>query len=226
MLKGTRAVEIRQLEPPIYLVSTLETASRAKNKVLKEGLVIHAYGSNKEEILGLAVGLVLRQDLKLLVFDLPGHGRNENLLTLANCLQSLKRAKALLNKPTFFVGHSLGGYLGLMAGLPLGVLISAPGKAIFESSRQDLLRTLRTKRVHESTPYAGLNEILATKVKPVSNMLLLRAENELKSVVDSMANWESLGFETKKVSGSNHLDIVSSHVAAEVISLWLKENLS
>src|SRR3972149_8424415 len=132
MLKGTRAGEIRQLEPPIYLVSTLETASRAENKVLKEGLIIHAYGSNKEEILGLAVGLALRQDLKLLVFDLPGHGRTGNLLTLANCLQSLKRAKVLLNKPTFFVGHSLGGYLGLMADLPLGVLISVPDQADFK----------------------------------------------------------------------------------------------
>lgn len=191
----------------------------------REGLVIHGYGSNSGEMLGLAVGLAEEMPLKLLVFDLPGHGAAAAApLTLAAACKSLDEAAAALENLSFFIGHSLGARVGLLSGVARAVCISLPGKTRFEGSRSDLLRHLRARRVNEASPLGGLTEILAAAVEPAEKTLLLRAGHELESVKALAAEWENRGIDCHKIIDSNHNDIVSSPETRGVIAAWLKQN--
>lgn len=200
-----------------------------------QGLVIHGYGGNSEEMLGLAVGIACRLEVRMLVFDLPGHncvgaglrqsGEPDELLTRAAALLCIEAAASALTEPSFFIGHSLGARLGLEAGLPLAVVISMPGPADFSGSRRELLTTLRARRVREVAPFRGLEEILSGGVEPAPETLLLRAARDIDSVKTLADEWQARGIRCLKISDSNHNDIVSSHGAREAIADWLKENL-
>lgn len=191
-----------------------------------EGLVIHGYGGSKEEMLGLAVGLAARLPLKLLLFDLPGHGSAaEEPLTLAAAREKVAAAAAALENPTFFVGHSLGARVGLLSGLELAVCISMPGAARFEGSRADLLRTLRVRQVNEAAPISGLVDVFANGAEPAAKTLLLCAGSELESVTELAAAWDEQGIPCIEVEGSGHNDIVGAQDTWEVTATWLKDNL-
>lgn len=191
-----------------------------------EGLIIHGYGGCKEEILGLAVGLAARLPLRLLLFDLPGHGSAaEEPLTLAAAREKVAAAVAALDEPAFFVGHSLGARVGLLSGLELAVCISMPGAARFEGSRADLMRTLRVRQVNEAAPLSGLLEVLANGAAPAARTQLLCAGRELESVTELAAAWRGQGIPCIEVEGSGHNDIVSVPLTWEVTAAWLKDNL-
>ncbi len=192
----------------------------------RQGLAIHGYGGNSGEMLGLAVDLAARLNLRLLVFDLPGHGGfAREPLTRAAALSALESALGGLEAPAFFIGHSLGARLGLEAGLETAVLISMPGSASFAGSRHELMRTLRARRVNEPRPLQGLEEILAGQARPAPRTLLLRARHELDSVISLTAAWEKRGLCCRKIKDSSHNDIISSAAARETIAAWLEENL-
>ncbi len=199
---------------------TINTANKntyiiSSPKPQQEGLLIHGYGSNKEEVLGLALNIAKETNSKILLFDLPGHGNNQKIkLNLENALQSLSEAINNLKKPSFVIGHSLGARLALMSSLPNTVAISMPSKAFFEGSRKELIKTLRVRRVNETKPYAGLEEILAQPIETCKNTLYLKAGQDLESVLPC-----------QQIKNCNHNDIISAPETADVISAWLKEKL-
>ena len=126
-------------------------------------------------------------------------------------------------KVDFFIGHSVGARLGLVAGLENGILLSMPGNAFFEGRKKDLIKTLRVRRVNEKSPFSGLEELLSVEVKPGVNDLLLLADQDIKSVKALYDQWQEKGHVYQKVKGSNHLDIVSSHTVIEAAKKWLEE---
>jgi len=191
-----------------------------------EGLVIHGYGSNKEEVLGLAVNLAVRLPLKLVVFDLPGHGENKQLFNWQNSKQTVTAAASLLTQPQFFIGHSVGARLGLLLSLPYAICLSLPGKAEFNGGHRELLRTLRYKRVQETTPYSGLEEILRSNLFLPPNTLLLLAKTDLKSVKE-LAHLCQQQQKLKVITINNcqHLDIVSQPDTVKEITVWLQKQL-
>lgn len=211
-------VEVRPWQNSGYLVSSGGAAH--------QGLVIHGYGGNSTEMLGLAVDLASRLELQMLVFDLPGHGGAANvMLTRSAALASVKSTARAMGDPSFFIGHSLGARLGLEAGFSTGVLLSMPGPASFEGSRSDLFRTLRARRVNEPSPFQGLEEILTDEVEPVPKTFFLRAGHDLQSVKQLAAEWEKMGIACGKIKDSNHNDIVSSPETRDVVAEWLQKNL-
>ena len=192
-----------------------------------DGLVIHGYGGNKEEMLALAVALAERSHLRLLVCDLPGHGSfSTKEFTLDNALDALKPAMTTIGRPDFFVGHSVGARLGLMLGLPIAAAISPPGEIVFEGGRADLLRVLRARRVKEVAPFHGLQEVLAAPVEPAPQTLVLKAAIELKSVNSFVDDWQALGIESSRIAESDHLDIISATQTHLVVGEWLDRCLS
>ncbi len=189
---------------------------------LPEGLVIHGYGGNKEELLGLAYHLADALRVSLRLFDLPGHGPDgDDLLTSQSAASAVQKRLKAMTRPSFFVGHSLGARLGLTTGLPTGVSISLPGPALFEGGRRDLLKTLRARRVRESKPFAGLVEILSDPLTPAAETLLLYAANDIKSATDMVREWQSTVARVEKIPQTGHLDIVSHPKTWRTISDWL-----
>lgn len=193
---------------------------------LIEGLVIHGYGGNKEEILGLAINLAEKLPLKLVVFDLPGHGENNLLFNLKNSKQAVEAVASLLSQPQFFIGHSVGARLGLLLSLPFAVCLSLPGKAEFKGSNKELLRTLRYKRVQEARPFSGLEEILKTNFFLPLQTLLLLAKTDLKSVKDlAKICHQQQKLKMVTINNCQHLDIVSQPATLKEITVWLKTQL-
>lgn len=188
-----------------------------------EGLFIHGYGGNKEELLGPASNLAQRFNLRLAVFDLPGHGAfASKMFTLDNSLEALRMAIKTLDKPEFAIGHSIGARLALMTGMPIAALISPPGEIVFEGGRAELFRILRARRVAETAAYAGLKEILSVGVEPARETLLLKASLDLKSVSAFVDSWRKRGFDSFKISSSDHLDIISSPETGKIVGQWLE----
>lgn len=188
------------------------------------GLVIHGYGGNKEEMLGLAAHVAYTTRTRLLLFDLPGHGPGgDDLLTLEASRAALDARARLLKQPGFVIGHSLGARLALMSGLPRAALISMPGAALFEGSRRELLRTLRARRVRESETYGGLKEIMAAPVEPAKNTLLLYAGGDILSSAALARDWGDRVDKTVKVPGCGHLDIVSHPATLSEICEWIRK---
>ncbi len=187
-----------------------------------EGLVVHGYGGNKEEMLGLAYHVVVQAGVCLRLFDLPGHAPDKNdLLTRATAAVAVQKRLEGPRRPSFFIGHSLGARLGLEAGLDTGVAISLPGPALFEGSRRDLLRTLRTRRVREPEPFSGLTDILNGPLTPSRGTLLLYAADDIKSVSDAAGEWGGAIDRIEKIPGAGHLDIISHPQTWRTICDWL-----
>jgi hypothetical protein len=230
-------VKVEQIDNSTCLV--------ASENPKKEGLVIHGYGGNKEEMLGLAINLAESADLKLLVFDLPGHGslsneefnlknslkrlddaakmlKTSNSITGPNSPLFIKTEESVLRKADFYIGHSVGARLGLIAGMGNGALLSMPGSAFFEGRKKDLVRTLRVRRVKEKIPFNGLEEILSVEIKPGDGDLLILADQDIQSVKSFYDEWQNKGYEYQKIKGSNHLDIISSGSVIEEIKKWLE----
>lgn len=191
-----------------------------------QGLVIHGYGCCSLEMLGLAVSLASGESMRLLLFDLPGHGSafNEEFTAKA-ALAATKEAVAAIRKPAFVIGHSLGGRLSLATGISNAVLLSMPGTAEFEGSRSSLLRVLRPQRVNEAVRFQALKELLAGDVRPAPHTLFLTAGRDLKSVRDMAAAWQTEQVSFAKIKNCDHGDIMSSRETEKVIKAWLKQNL-
>lgn len=232
---------VKYIDPATVIVSG--------KKALKKGIIIHGYGGNKEEMFGLALNLAENKGLKLLVFDLPGHGSlSDARFNLDSSIDRIKKVIKLLNldchsegpqtteeseteilrhvvpqDDIFFIGHSIGARLGLIAGLKNGVLISMPGEAFFEGNRKQLIRTLRVRRVNENPLFSGLREIILKEIKLGDNNLLLLADQDLQSVKDLYADLEKRGLAYKTIKGSSHLDIISSHLTLNLTKKWLEE---
>ncbi len=193
---------------------------------LPEGLVIHGYGGNKEELLGLAYHVAAAARVRLRLFDLPGHGPDgDDLLTSRTAASAVQERVEAIIRPSFFIGHSLGARLGLAAGLPAGVAISLPGPALFEGGRRDLLITLRAHRVREREPFAGLVEILNDPLAPVAETLLLYAANDIKSAADTAKEWRDTVEQVERIPQTGHLDIVSHPKTWRTVSNWLSARI-
>jgi len=193
---------------------------------LPEGLVVHGYGGNKEEMLGLAYHVAAAAQVRLRLFDLPGHTPDgDDLLTSRTAAAAVQKRVEAMSRPSFFIGHSLGARLGLAAGLPVGVIISLPGPARFEGGRRDLLKTLRVRRVRECEPFAGLVEILNDPFEPAAETLLLYAANDIKSATDTAKEWRGAVERVERIPETGHLDIVSHPKTWRTVSDWLGERV-
>lgn len=216
------------ISEPVAFAYEVRAAGAESAAGAAEGLVVHGYGGNKAEVLGLAVGIIgaaAPLSLRLLAVDLPGHGQGGDYFSLRQCLDRLSQALKQLRRPVFFVGHSVGARLGLEIGLGTGALISAPGDGLFEGGRKDLVRTLRARRVREERPYSGLEEIVSREPRPVPTMMMVRARYELQAVTGLMEKWRHVSFQAPVVEKANHLDIVTMVNTAEVVGAWLKKTL-
>ena len=193
---------------------------------LPEGLVIHGYGGNKEELIGLAYHVASAAWVRLRLFDLPGHGPDaDDLFASRTAASAVRKRIVAMTRPSFFIGHSLGARLGLATGLPAGVTISLPGPALFEGGRRDLLKTLRVRRVREREPFAGLVEILNDPIRPAAETLLLYAANDIKSATDTAKEWRSTVERVERIPETGHLDIVSHPKTCRTISDWLRARI-
>lgn len=217
-----------------------------------EGLMLHGYGSSSLEMMGLAVSLAEGLKLRIYIFDLPGHASAfEEAFTAESAIAATRSAAAAIGNAAFVIGHSLGARLALNSGIATAVLLSMPGAAEFDGSREDMLKVLRPQRVNEPAALKSLASILSEDVRPAPRTLVVTASRELKSVRDMASAWRNLKsvsesatprreqkseadsappwrkqkVEFAVIKDSHHNDIVSSAETLKVIKAWLPANL-
>lgn len=215
--RNTKGITLQQTEVGSAPAYVLSMAGAAKNAV-----ILHGYGSCKEEVLGLGAA-VARAGWAAFLPDLPGHGAHDKPLTGENIREFAKTlATAGFHAA---VGHSLGGRLAMVLGIKPLCLLSVPLTAHFKGRRSDLLRVLRARRVREAGPYTGLEEALHTLEAPwpAPPVLLLHAARDLPTCLEAAAHGRDLGWEIRIVRGVGHLDIISAPEAMAGVYAWFKE---
>jgi len=201
---------------PTYILS----ASTDKRKAL----ILHGYGSNKEEMLGCALSVV-KVGFKVYVCDLPGHGEHKDKLNWKSVKEFIQNLKNL--EFEIVIGHSLGARLACLFFCPKLILISPPFEAKFKGSKKELVKILRARRVKEEKYYQGLIEVLNSlpefSFDKAQKVLLLYSNNDLDTVKTAVQKAKELEAQIEIIPGVNHNDIISHHLTFKKIFNWIKD---
>jgi len=215
------------MECKIFLKNVLDTPTYflSPPSAKDNAIVLHGYGSNKEEIIGCALAIA-RANFNVYVPDLPGHGENKetfNLKTLKKFIEGLKRFEFKLA-----LGHSLGARIVFQLPCKRIILISPPLEAIFDGTKKELLTILRARRVKEEKYYEGLRDalkLLPMTFKAFKEILFIYAKNDLLTVKEAAKRARASNIKIEIIPDANHNDIISSQITFKRIKEWLSPSL-
>jgi dienelactone hydrolase len=120
-------------------------------------VVVHGFGGNKEEVLGLA-SRIAAVGLTTCAIDLRGHGESTSTLDegvsrdVEGVVEALRRWGRVAA-----VGHSLGGRLALASSADFAIGISPALPREYGANTRNMLAALRSHRVRESSPGVNLD---------------------------------------------------------------------
>ncbi len=113
-------------------------------------LVIHGFGGNKEEQLGLS-WRISNLGYNTFTIDLRGHG--ENTLPFSPKIEEdIDSLVNTLHKPLIVIGHSLGGRLALLTKANFRIGLSPALSQSFSEQTKTLIHNMRHYRVFEDSP--------------------------------------------------------------------------
>jgi pimeloyl-ACP methyl ester carboxylesterase len=172
-------------------------------------VVIHGFGGNKEEQLGLSFRIA-ELGFDTYTMDLRGHGENASALDpamfddvealIAHCRRAGEVAA---------VGHSLGGRLALLSSADYRVGISPALGKTFSGRTRDTVKRQRNHRVSEATEDAGFDIIDA--LPDVSALtardLVLYGSRDVPEIVRSCEALQHDGQHVVRVDDAFHGDI-------------------
>jgi pimeloyl-ACP methyl ester carboxylesterase len=174
-------------------------------------IIVHGYGGNKEEQLGLG-WRVAEAGLLACVIDLRGHGEHPLQLDInaGSDLNAAIRYCRSFGKVTA-IGHSLGGRLALLSDADFRIAISPSLGRMYGERTQEMLRTLRSHRVRPP----DLATLLAIQERllvwdPASgsgNTLLLFAERDAPEIREGCITLMNAGVHAIEIPGAMHSDI-------------------
>jgi pimeloyl-ACP methyl ester carboxylesterase len=185
----------------------LVTISAPGNTV--SAVVIHGFGGNKEEQLGLSFRIA-ELGFDTYTMDLRGHGENANALDPA-MLDDVEALIAHCRRAgeVAAVGHSLGGRLALLSSAGYRVGISPALGKTFSGRTRDTVKRQRNHRVSEATEDAGFDIIDA--LPDVSALtardLVLYGSRDVPEIVRSCEALQHDGRHVVRVDDAFHGDI-------------------
>jgi dienelactone hydrolase len=150
-------------------------------------VLLHPYGGNKEQMLGLALALA-EQGAAALVLDNCGHGENYTALGPRTLIEEMEAAIRYMRRYGLVCcsGISLGGRLALMSSADCMVAISPAVVAEISPQGQWMFENFPSPAVRE--PYAGyVNELLRQLGAVPSHdkpCLILYAERDIPMILE------------------------------------------
>ena len=174
-------------------------------------IILHGYGGNKEEQLGLG-WRVAEAGLLACTIDLRGHGEHLSPLDchIGSDVEAAIRYCRSYGKVTV-IGHSLGGRLALISEADFHIAISPSLSRTYGAQTQAMLRSLRSYRVRPS----DLSVLLEIQDRlPVwdaecdtGNALVLYAERDAPEIIEECTQLRDKGAKTIGIPGTMHNDI-------------------
>jgi len=150
-------------------------------------VLLHPYGGNKEQMLGMALALAELQAVATLVIDNCGHGENQFALGPAPLLDEMESAIRRMQAygSVSCSGISLGGRLALMSSADCMVAISPAVVSEISPQGKWMFENLPSPAVRE--PYSGYVNELLQQLGPVPEhdkpCLLLYAERDIPMIL-------------------------------------------
>ncbi|MBN2528787.1 MAG: alpha/beta fold hydrolase [Deltaproteobacteria bacterium] len=170
-------------------------------------IVIHGYGGNKEEMMGLSSHLLFR-GYDSLTIDLRGHGESLDpysieVLNDVNYLIDQVRQR----KTVIAIGHSVGGRLALLSNADVKVGISPALKGRYSEQTRKMIQSLRSYRVIEES--ADTNFEILEKLSSVysGRKLVVYGSRDVPEIKQACKQLEGSDTEVQQIVGALHNDI-------------------
>jgi hypothetical protein len=180
-------------------------------KPLGAAVIVHGYGGNKEEQLGLG-WRVANAGLVACIIDLRGHGEHPLSLDgdIGADLDAAIRFCRFFGEVTV-IGHSLSGLLALLSNAAYRIAVSPPLSRTFNKHMQETLIAHRSYRVRSFDPayiFAILKELpVWDPTQDIENTLVLFAEWDIPEIVSSCIAIKKVGAHVVQIPKSMHNDI-------------------
>jgi esterase/lipase len=174
-------------------------------------VVIHGYGGNKEEQLGLS-WRIATLGFNTFTIDLRGHGEN----TLPLSLKIRADVDTLVNnisrdsRPTVVVGHSSGGRLALLSKAKWRIGISPALSKSYSEETKTFIKRMRQYRVIEED--ADINFEIADQLPLVESQLteqdlIVYGSRDVPEIIQYCESLSKLTTNVVKVENALHNDI-------------------
>jgi hypothetical protein len=174
-------------------------------------VIVHGYGGNKEEQLGLG-WQVAETGLVACVIDLRGHGEHSLLLDgeAGADLDAAIRFCRLFGKVAA-ICHSFGGHLSLLSNADYRIALSPSVNRSLSEHTQVMLRAKRSYRVRPSdfAVVLAIHEKLPIwdPTHDIENTLILFAEWDIPEISSGCNELKNVGARVVQIPKSMHSDI-------------------
>jgi dienelactone hydrolase len=186
-------------------------------------VVIHGYGGNKEEVLGLA-SRVAAAGLVTCALDLRGHGENTRPLDpgVARDVEAGLSALRRFGKVAA-VGHSLGGRLALLSSADFAFALSPALARDYGATTRRMLEDLRSYRVRESEPGTVFEVLRALpewlpSARPAA---IVFGSRDVPEIVAAGRAWGSRGVAVTVLPAALHPDIIQLEATFAILGRQL-----
>ena len=190
--------------------------------------VIHGYGGNKEEMLGLA-WRIAEAGFRAVSIDLAGHGEHP-LPFSVGITGDVGAAIAFCAKrgPAAAVGHSLGGRLALLSGADCAIGISPALARQSGEQTKNIIMSFRGHRVRTEKPDL-LFDILG-ELPPWNLQMPARAavfgSRDVPEIITECRAAKEKGADVVELDQSMHGDIFNQEKCLEAVTDTLKDRVS
>jgi len=187
-------------------------------------LVMHPYGGTKEQMLGVALGLV-EKGIACLLPDFCGHGENHAEIGVG-MVQEMEAGIHYARRfgPTTALGISLGGRMALMSSADCMVAISPAVVSEISPQGKWMFENFPSPAVRE--PYSGYVTELLDKLGPVPHharpCLLLYSERDIPMILEGAAGLKAglSGAELRFVTRDIRPDIKHDNGLVRYLPRW------
>jgi dienelactone hydrolase len=212
-------------------------------------LVLHPYGGTKEQMMGVALGLV-EKGIACLLPDLCGHGENHAEIGVG-MVEEMESGVQYVRRfgPASAVGISLGGRLALMSSTDCMVAISPAVVAEVSPQGKWMFENFPSPAVRE--PYPGYVTELLDQLGPVRKhdrpCLLIYAERDIPMILEGAAGLKAglsaaeLRYVSKDIRPDvkhdngfvrylprwfNHGELKFNAECVEIAAQWMREHIT
>jgi hypothetical protein len=182
----------------------------ANDESLPNVIVLHGYGGNKEEQLGLSYRIA-DYGFNTYTIDMRGHGENKLPLSieimddLDNLINEIKKTPA----PVITVGHSLGGRISLLSKADYRIGLSPALSQSFSEQTKTIIKNIRQHRVNPEN--AEINFDILSKLPPVElsfskNDLIIYGSRDIPDIVQVCGELAKTNENVVEINNATHSD--------------------
>lgn len=173
-------------------------------------VVIHGYGGNKEEQLGLA-WRVAEAGLITCAIDLRGHGENKMPYDdrIEQDVELAVQHYARFGKVTA-IGHSVGGRLSLLSKADFVIGLSPALRKAFSAQTMAMLEKLRSYRVKEIRPninFETVERLPEWQYNGTKNVKILFGSRDVPEIMEDCIALKEKGVPVVQIDKAFHNDI-------------------